>query len=309
MIEPLPKHSPAWWNSTRAALARLFGPVQVRQVMLEEAPAAALGAASDAVEWPAPACGLRETGWLPQTKTKAWHPPAARVGGGGLDGSDVPCFVAGNAVPYLAHGGVHDGGMSAFAPVVRAASLELGANGDATALALPVRLSGGETYALPVVLPAPTVRAAAAMLSGLPRMGARRDKGTGVPAFAPPRTLSRLDKMTRVPILRRRAMLPAGADALTAFEAERRALAAACGGEIGDVKLLASFPHVPLSLVQHMAATPDGDALRVWLRSPALASGAGWTAAQVTIVLGRRRDTGEAIRAVLPEAMPPERKQ
>ena len=140
-------------------------------------------------------------------------------------------------------------------------------------------------------------------------MGAARDRRSGVPLFGVPRAWTQLDRVTRVPLLRRRAAPSAEAGGGERFLAERQALASSCGATAEDVVVLAAFPHIPLTLVQQMAVTPDGETLRLWLRPEALASGAGWTAARVTIVLGWRRSTEETIRAVLPQSQTAERKR
>jgi len=303
-----PKESLNWWHQTRAALARVFGHVQVRECGLET-PIGISEAASDAVVWPAPASGGRENGWTLVTGTQAWQPLAAPKGGGNLDGAALPCVVGDNAVPFLGEGGVHEGKLSALSVEVHAADMRQEFGTAATVLPLSVLFSGGQPCLAPVTLPMPSVHAVSTGLDGVARMTIKRDGRSGVPAFRAPRTWSRLDRITRVPLLCRRAVVLAGVDTQEAFAAERRALAAACKSTVEEVKLLASFPHVPLSLVQQMAVTPDGSALRLWLRPEPLAAGAAWTVARVTIVLGRRRSTGESIRAVLPEPHGPGRKQ
>lgn len=310
-----PDASPAWWSQTRALLARAFGTVQVRQIGLE-APASAVADhhALEATCWPAPASGTGEQGWRLEAGTHTWQPPSAAGGGGDLDAAALPCAVSGNAAAFLASSGVHGGKADVLVPKVQALEIghkEIGHNnsGAGTTLPLSVCLAGGQARVLPVSLPAPPVHAVPlALLGGSPAARARDGRG-GIAAFAAPRTGSQLARLTRVPLLRRRTHAPLGTDRAKHFAAETQALASACGAKVEEVVFVASFTQVPLALVQQMAVTPDGDALRLWLRADALASGAGWTAARVTIVLGRRRDTGEAIRAVLPEARAAGRKQ
>lgn len=302
MKENMSEGSSSWWNQTRAALARIFGHVEVRQVGLSAPRLADSHSQADAVVWPAPAAGARENGWLPATGTQKWQPPAVSLAGGDLNEAALPCLVSGSLVPHLPETGVQREEARFPAPTIWAADIGTNSSGAAAVLPASVRLSGGQVCLLSAALLVPPVHAVSVELSGRSRLGAVRDKRSGIPIFGAPRTWSRLDRITRVPLLRRRTALRAGAGVEGRFLAERQALAASCGATVEEVQLVASFPHVPLVLVQQMAVTPDGNALRLWLRPEALASGGAWTAARVTIVLGRRRLTGETIRTVLPEA-------
>ncbi len=304
-----PNASPPWWNQTRAALARMFGPVQVRQLGLDAPGLANVTRASEATAWPAPGAGARENDWSPGAQMQAWQPLAAPAGGGNLDAAFLPCVVSGSIVPCLPPERVHAEIVRVRMPETQARDIGAGTFGAAVVLPLAVSLPGGQAFGLPIALSAPTGHAVSVAPTGGEAAAAKRGGRGGVPAFRAPQMASSLARITRVPLLRRRAVLPANADIEECFAAERRALASACGATESEVKLLASFPHIPLVLVQQMAVTPDGEALRLWLRPEALASGAGWTAARVSIVLGRRRSTGETIRAVLPEARTAGRKQ
>jgi len=309
MKKPMSDDASPWWSQARAALARLFGHVQVRELGLNAPCIGAFPSQAEAVAWPAPAGGAHENTWLFTAGTQKWQPPAVPAGGGELNGAALLCMVSGSAVPHLPETGVHGGKADALSPQVRAVDISQGEGGSGTVLPIAVGFSGGQACPLPVALPLPPVRAVSVALEGSKRMAAGREKRSGVPAFGAPRAWSQIDRITRVPLLRRRAVPSGGAGAKDGFIAERQALASACGAAVEDVTLLASFPHVPLTLVQQMAVTADGELLRLWLRPEALASGAGWTASRVTIVLGRRRLTGETIRAVLPETQTAGRKQ
>lgn len=293
----------------RAALGRVFGTVQVRR-WEPDAPGVGAGTrVSDATAWDAPQPGMQERDWRLMTDTHLAKPPSAGLGGGGLDAATVPCTASDNAVPQLSARGVGGGPAGVPPPDVASADLEPGAGQPVIVLPVEVGLAGREALEVPVALPLPRVLPADVVLPGGRCVQAARHGRMGVPGFGVPRTASSLARAVWVPLVRRRAVLPADADIAESLGAARHALAAACGASVEEVKLIASFPHVPLALVQQMAVSADGEALRLWLRPEALASGAGWTAARVTVVVGRRRATGEPIRAVLPEAGPAGRKR
>ncbi len=311
-----PDMSSPWWSQTRAALARVFGHVQVRQLEMDTLASGTAARGLEAFLWPAPAAGAQENAWLPSAVVQNWQPPIVPAAGEDLDGTALSCTVSSTLVPHLPETGVLGGNADALSPPVRAVSVRPGEYGAITVLPLAVRLSGGQPCLLPVALPMPPVQAVSVALERSGRAEERSGRAeaggggrSGIPAFRAPRLWARLDRITRVPLLRRRMAPPAGEGAAQDFLAERQALAAACGAALEEVKWVASFPRVPLTLVQQMAVTPEGDALRLWLRSDLLESGAGWTAAQVTLVLGRRRGTDKIIRAVLPQTRPAGRKQ
>ncbi len=295
-------HSSPWWNQARAALARIFGAVQVRQVGLTELRAAASRAPDDATEWPAPGVGLQEKTWAPVTDTLGWQPPVALQGGPDLNDAVLGCTVGANAVPHLPETSLHGGATPVFAASVQAADLAPRAGGAGSVLPVSVSLAGGEPHALLLGMPVPTVHAPFVVLERAGGGAKGRDRRSGVPAFGPPQIGARLDRITRVPLLRRRRPGEQGAEGAAGLEDAHQALAAASGTAREEITLLAVFPHVPLTLVQQMAVTPDGEWLRLWLRPDLLASGAGWTAVRVTMVLGRQKRTGETLRAILPEA-------
>lgn len=290
------------WEQARAALARLFGHVSVQHLPLDALGQGVAGKTSEATRWADPLPGPREGGWQLEAVTAVWDAPACQPGAQNTDFAAVPCLVSANHAPHLVGDGVQGGAPGPARVEIYAVDAGRGASWAGTVWPLPLTLTGGEAYRLPIQFGDVTLRFAPLTLAGggTPEAAARRGRSSGVPPVRVPETKSYLAVLTRVPMTRRRAVPLPGVDPQVAFAAERHHLAASCGAPVDDVLLLAAFPRVPLALVQQMAIGGDGETLRLWLRPQGL--GGKGRAATVTVVLGRRRSTGELIRAVMTTA-------
>ena len=268
------------WENVRRALARLFANTDVRHIPLARITPAPVIRHPQEIGNAVSASGAREDNWQPLAAVLV--APALRAETGSQEADLMP-----RAIVVEGLGGWGTQGCLVKAePLHSAAALVNNGGGAHWKLNTALRVRDA-----PLTVREPACRVAR-MLSGKLRVAQiRRELWSGKAAHVQ----SGLFPLAQIPLTRLRLAVPETMN--KALAAGRRQLSIASGVPLEDLILMGLYPDIPVAAVNRLAVEDSGRVLRFWLKPEALTTLISQR--RVTLVIGRRRSSGQIVQMVL----------